>query len=136
MVAHPVGRIGCGRRGAGLPDADAPPPSPREPQTIAVLAGDKTPALLVLNRVSDQRLAVQPMQDLTALADGRALELWAISPGQAPRSLGLLAPGAITFITPRQPPRQGDTVAVSLEPPGGAPQGVPTGPIVLSGKVI
>ena len=55
---------------------------------------------------------------------------------QAPRSLGLLAPGAITFITPRQPPRQGDTVAVSLEPPGGAPQGVPTGPIVLSGKVI
>ncbi|CUR67751.1 anti-sigma factor [Achromobacter xylosoxidans] len=113
-----------------------PTPSPREPQTIAVLAGDKTPALLVLNRVSDQRLAVQPMQDLTALADGRALELWAISPGQAPRSLGLLAPGAITFITPRQPPRQGDTVAVSLEPPGGAPQGVPTGPIVLSGKVI
>lgn len=113
------------------------PPAPQgEPRTVAVLAGEKTPSLLVLNRLPDHRLAVQPMHDLTALADGRALELWAISPNQAPRSLGLLAPGQTTILAPRQPPLPGDTVAVTLEPAGGAPNGVPTGPIVLSGTVI
>ncbi|MGB3434725.1 anti-sigma factor [Achromobacter sp.] len=113
-----------------------PPAPPAEPRTVAILSAEKTPGLLVLNSLPDQRLAVQPMRDLTALADGRALELWAISPNQAPRSLGLLMPGQTTVLTPRQPPRPGDTVAVTLEPPGGAPQGVPTGPIVLSGTVI
>lgn len=104
--------------------------------TIAVLSGEKTPGALVVNRLADQRLAVQPMQDLAALADGRALELWAISPGQAPRSLGLVAPGQTTVLAPRLPPRQGDTIAITLEPQGGAPNGVPTGPIVLSGTAI
>src|SRR3546814_13238473 len=62
--------------------------------------------------------SVQPMQDLVALANGRALELWAISPGQAPRSLGLVHPDQTTVLDPRQPPLQGDTVAVTIEPPG------------------
>lgn len=113
-----------------------PPGTPQEVRTVAVLSGEKAPGALVLNTLPDQRIAVQPMQDLVALADGRALELWAISPGQAPRSLGLVLPGQTTVLAPRHPPLQGDTVAVTLEPAGGAPQGVPTGPIVLSGKVI
>ncbi len=113
-----------------------PPSAPQEVRTVAVLSGDKTPGALVINTLPDKRLTVQPMQDLVALADGRALELWAISPGQAPRSLGLVLPGQTTTLTPRQPPLPGDTVAVTLEPAGGAPQGIPTGPIVLSGTVI
>ena len=113
-----------------------PATTPDNLRTVAVLSGEKTPGALVLNNLPDNRLAVQPMQDLVALADGRALELWAISPGQAPRSLGLVLPGQTTVLAPRQPPLQGDTVAITLEPAGGAPNGVPTGPIVLSGKVI
>lgn len=113
-----------------------PPAVPQDARTVAVLSGDKAPGALVLNSLPDKSLSVQPMQDLVALADGRALELWAISPGQAPRSLGLVLPGQTTVLTPRRPPLQGDTVAVTLEPAGGAPNGVPTGPIVLSGKVI
>ncbi|WP_454675023.1 anti-sigma factor [Achromobacter pestifer] len=109
---------------------------PQEVRTVAVLSGEKAPGALVLNTLPDKGLSVQPMQDLVALADGRALELWAISPGKAPRSLGLVLPGQTTVLTPRQLPVQGDTVAVTLEPAGGAPNGVPTGPIVLSGKVI
>ncbi|HBL65788.1 MAG TPA: hypothetical protein DDZ58_07610, partial [Achromobacter sp.] len=70
------------------------------------------------------------------LADGRALALWAISPGQAPRSLGVVLPGQTTVLAPSQLPQQGDTVAITLEPDGGAPNGIPTGPVVLSGKVI
>lgn len=105
-------------------------------RTVAVLSGEKAASALVLNQLPDNRLAVQPMQDLVALADGRALELWAISPGHAPRSLGLVHPDQTTVLNPRQLPLQGDTVAVTLEPQGGAPNGVPTGPIVLTGKVI
>lgn len=113
-----------------------PPTAPQDVRTLAVLSAEQAPGALVLNRLPDKRLSAQPMQDLVALADGRALELWAISPGQAPRSLGLVLPGQTTVLTPRLPPLPGDTVAVTLEPAGGAPNGIPTGPIVLSGKVI
>lgn len=113
-----------------------PPSAPQDVRTLAVLSAEQAPGALVLNRLPDKRLSAQPMQDLVALADGRALELWAISPGQAPRSLGLVLPGQTTVLTPRLPPLPGDTVAVTLEPAGGAPNGIPTGPIVLSGKVI
>ncbi|MFD4841223.1 anti-sigma factor domain-containing protein [Achromobacter sp. NPDC058515] len=114
----------------------SPATPPEALRTVAVLSGDKAPGALVVNQLPDRRLAVQPMQDLALLAQGRALELWAISPGQAPRSLGLVAPGQTTVLAPRLPPLPGDAVAVTLEPQGGAPKGVPTGPIVLSGKVI
>ncbi|CAB3737414.1 anti-sigma factor [Achromobacter kerstersii] len=113
-----------------------PPATPQDVRTVAVLSGEKTPGALVVNTLPDKRLSVQPMQDLVALADGRALELWAISPGQAPRSLGVVLPGQTTVLSPRLPPLQGDTVAITLEPEGGAPNGIPTGPVVLSGKVI
>jgi anti-sigma-K factor RskA len=113
-----------------------PPATPQDVRTVAVLSGEKTPGALVVNTLPDNRLSVQPMQDLVALADGRALELWAISPGQAPRSLGVVLPGQTTVLSPRLPPLQGDTVAITLEPEGGAPNGIPTGPVVLSGKVI
>lgn len=114
------------------------PPSmpPDGLRTLAVLSADKAPALLVLNRLPDSRLAAQPMQDLAQLAGSGDLELWAITPGQAPRSLGRLAPGQITLLAPSRPPVRGDTVAVSQEPRGGSPTGAPTGPVVLSGTVL
>src|SRR3546814_6956579 len=68
------------------------------------------------------------------ISNGRALELWSITPGQAPRSLGLVLPGQTTVLAPSLLPQQGDTVAITLEPAGGAPGGIPTGPVVLSGK--
>lgn len=113
-----------------------PAPAPTEVRTVAVLSGEKAPGAMVVNTLPDNRLAVQPMQDLVALADGRALELWSITPGQAPRSLGLVQPGQTTVLAPSLLPQQGDTVAITLEPAGGAPGGIPTGPVVLSGKVI
>lgn len=113
-----------------------PPVEPVEVRTVAVLSNDKTPGAMVVNTLPDNRLSVQPMQDLVALADGRALELWSISPGQAPRSLGVVLPGQTTILAPSLLPQQGDTVAITLEPEGGAPNGIPTGPVVLSGKVI
>ena len=90
-------------------------------RTLAVLSGDQAQAALVLNRLPDKSLSVQPMRDLTLLAGGRALELWAITPGLPPRSLGLVLPGQTSRLNPRLPPLPGDTVAVTLEPPGVRP---------------
>ena len=94
-------------------------------RTLAVLSGDQAQAALVLNRLPDKSLSVQPMRDLTLLAGGRALELWAITPGLPPRSLGLVLPGQTSRLNPRLPPLPGDTVAVTLEPPGVRPPAPP-----------
>jgi anti-sigma-K factor RskA len=70
---------------------------------------------------------------------GRVPELWLIVPGTAPISLGLLSadrPVTIT-IPPTLVPRT-DTqavLAVTIEPPGGAPNGIPTGAPVAQGKI-
>jgi anti-sigma-K factor RskA len=69
----------------------------------------------------------------------RALELWLIAPGDHPRSLGLIEPGRPVHIDlpadlmPRVQPEA--TLAVSSEPAGGSPTGLPTGPVIASGKL-
>lgn len=71
----------------------------------------------------------------------RAFELWLLPKGQgAPRSLGLLpTTDAGTLRLPREVRDQldqGRALAVSLEPPGGSPTGLPTGPVVYQGSII
>ena len=71
--------------------------------------------------------------------EGRALELWAIAPGQAPVSLGVLPeepgtrvqlPEALAAIA------QTLTLAISDEPPGGSDTGAPTGDVLAVGQVV
>ena len=72
--------------------------------------------------------------------DQRTLELWLIAPGDRPRSLGLIEPGRPMRIN--LPPDLADrakaeaALAISVEPPGGSPTGLPTGPVIASGKLI
>jgi anti-sigma-K factor RskA len=69
----------------------------------------------------------------------RVAELWLLPPGGRPRSLGLLDPTQPVRLT--VPPElraemTGDaSLAVSLEPPGGSPTGLPTGPVIAQGKI-
>lgn len=69
----------------------------------------------------------------------RVLELWIIAPGDRPRSLGLIEPGRPVHIhvPPTLMPHfsTAATLAVSLEPPGGSPTGLPTGPVIANGKL-
>lgn len=69
-----------------------------------------------------------------AMPEGRVHELWLIAEGaDAPISLGLLDRGGSTRIrVPDEiaPGVRSGTIALSLEPLGGAPDGVPTGPIL------
>jgi len=66
---------------------------------------------------------------------GKALELWVLPPGATvPKSLGVL-PAAGTQVTLPTMPAAGAALMVSLEPPGGSPTGLPTGPVVYAGKL-
>lgn len=80
---------------------------------------------------------------LTALSGaevpGRAYELWAIQGGAAPISMGLVPINARSTVelsdTVRSGWGEGSVLAITLEPEGGAPGGIPSGPVVAQGAV-
>ena len=116
-------------------------PQPVAPPVIVVLAatdeapGGANPASLVASISGDRKtLVTREIRQVAAQPD-RSLELWAVPPGGAPRSLGLLQPGGQGSIALRGSAIQGaNTLAVSVEPPGGSKTGAPTGPIIYAGK--
>ena len=67
----------------------------------------------------------------------RAFELWAIAPGATqPRSLGVISPyGELTLSRLPADLRDGATLAISIEPFGGSPTQLPSGPVVYIGSV-
>lgn len=85
-------------------------------------------------------LVTRPIQPV-ALAPGKSLELWAVPPNGAPRSLGLISANGSTVLQRDKLPQalldasRTAALAVSVEPPGGSPTGAPTGPVVFAGKL-
>ncbi len=67
----------------------------------------------------------------TGAAAGQDLQLWAIGPEGTPASLGLIREAELTVTAPGLAP--GVVLAVSLEPEGGSPTGLPTGPVLVTG---
>jgi anti-sigma-K factor RskA len=116
-----------------LPEFWGPP----VPTVVAVLAdqsGDPNWIATVGRKKSEVSISAVRAQG----EDTRhAFELWGIA-GGIPRPLGLLPPqsGAVATIAAAQLPPPGDLLAVSLEPPGGSPTGLPTGPVLSKGKVL
>ena len=115
-------------------------PGPVQPPVVVVLtstapAAGGVPASIVASISGDGRaLVTRPLVNV-ALQPDRALELWAIPPGGAPRSLGVISASGATVVRKRQALEGADTLAVTLEPPGGSPSGNPTGPVVYAGKL-
>ena len=120
-------------------------PPPQDAPVVVVLqgteAGGPAMATIVASVSADGRaLVAQPLQPV-ALAAGRVLELWAVPPEGSPRSLGLISSAGATVIRREKLPqawldkRNTAALAVSVEPPGGSPTGVPTGPVVFAGKL-
>ena len=128
----------------GLAVLLANPPA-QQPPVVIVLQGTEAggPALttIVASVSADGRaLVAQPIQPV-ALAADKTLELWAVPPQGAPRSLGLISAAGATVIRRDKLPKalldKNNTaaLAVSVEPPGGSPTGTPTGPVVFAGKL-
>jgi len=72
---------------------------------------------------------------------GRSAEVWAIRGTAAPRSLGVMptaATATAALVVPAgvRAAMAPDTVlAISIEPAGGSPTGLPTGPVIATGKL-
>jgi anti-sigma-K factor RskA len=84
-----------------------------------------------------QRIVIIPAAALQL--DGRVAELWFISPGASPRSLGLLhadLPMSVAIPADLQQLVSANALfAISLEPAGGSPTQQPTGPVVAKGNI-
>lgn len=69
---------------------------------------------------------------------GHSYELWALGAGRAaPQPLGVID-ASMRIPTDKLGRHALDdtTLAVSLEPPGGSPTGLPTGPVLFTGKLV
>lgn len=123
--------------GRGTPEA---PPQASAPPIVVVLqanaeaAGVLQAAFVAGLNADGSALVLRPLAEVPLQA-GRALELWAVPAQGAPRSLGLVQPGAPTTVQGAQVLRGAAALAVSLEPAGGSPTGAPTGPIVSVGTL-
>jgi anti-sigma-K factor RskA len=107
---------------------------------VAVLQQEPTSPAFLLTVDPQSRTMVVRRVSATA-EPGRSYELWLISSQfPAPRSLGLVG---VDEFTARPIPGNFDVAtlrtasyAVSLEPSGGSPSGVPTGPVLFTGKIV
>jgi anti-sigma-K factor RskA len=110
-----------------------PPPGP---SFVAVLHPPQQDQASWIATAGRSGLVVRAVAAATPPSD-RAFELWAIAPGATrPRSLGVIPPSG-EFRLGTLPPdlRDGATLAISIEPPGGSPTQQPTGPVVFVGSV-
>jgi anti-sigma-K factor RskA len=111
-------------------------PGPAPPDVVAILSDDKgDPAWIALGRTRDGDVDVAPIRSV-AIDAAHAFELWAIKDGK-PHPLGLLAPRPGRPLTVQASLMPADGVlAISLEPSGGSPTGLPTGPVQYKGAVL
>ncbi len=108
------------------------------PQLASELASENGGfALAVLLDPDSGNLTVQRTRGSGA-REGRDLELWLIAGERPPISLGLLPEedrGVLKVPKPLRPLFDGAVLAVSDEPDGGSPTGLPTGEVIASGSV-
>ena len=116
-----------------------PTPTPA-PTYIVVLANEQAQAVWVLSAdLGSKRVTVQTLRPQAVPID-KAFELWLLPDTGQPRSLGLIpVTGHLTL--PLSEPvaselGQGRGFAVSQEPAGGSPTGLPTGPVLFQGQAL
>lgn len=109
-----------------------------EIEYVAVLADDKaSPSMLVTFDPKNNRLVLKRVGAFHEQPD-KSLQLWALPPGSAPRSLGVLGSGPVLRLAAAdRDVREVPTLAISLEPKGGVPAGSgPSGPVLFTGALI
>jgi len=109
--------------------------APADPPLIVVLHATKGSEVLVAGLSADRaRLSIRPLQRVD-LSRTQSLELWALHKAGAPSSLGVIAADGMTALARQAIPADTTGLAVTLEPLGGSPHGVATGPILFQGDL-
>jgi anti-sigma-K factor RskA len=127
-------------RGGVAEQQVAQTPAQLPARLVGVLQQDPTnPAFLLTVDPQSRTLIVRRVS--ATPEQGRSYELWLIAKGTpAPKSLGVVGsdeftqrpiPGNFDLATLRTA-----SYAVSLEPAGGSPSGVPTGPVLFTGNIV
>jgi len=105
---------------------------------VAMLHDDRSaPAMLVTFDARHGTLTLKRLGPFREPSD-QSLQLWALPPGAAPQSLGVVQGGTVVHLTAAEGQlRQVPALAISLEPRGGAPVGSgPTGPVLFKGAFV
>jgi anti-sigma-K factor RskA len=109
-------------------------------QLVATLAPANAAAQWRVERTADaHQIVIRTLQNVPA-EPGRSFELWALPTGAGkPVSLGLIPPSgdAERSLTDAQRAMllAAANLAVSVEPAGGSPTGLPTGPVIIVAPV-
>lgn len=132
LVIAGLGAVATGVLPARQPQlaADAP--------LVADLVGENAPIAL-LARFDPQAGTLDIVPAAAGTEQPKSLELWAVPGDGVPRSLGLVPPNGGTISVDRSlidMLGEGVTLAISLEPEGGSPTGVATGPILVAGPLV
>jgi anti-sigma-K factor RskA len=116
------------------------------PSHVAFLTDkDKRPMMEAQIDVVDGRLVLRLNLSLYSDTANKTLEVWMVPPdGGAPQSIGFFPSGkggtAAVLVLPPEIAKalagSASALAVSLEPAGGSPTGLPTGPVLFSGNVV
>ena len=118
-------------------------------QPALQVAGPPHHMMVASLMMSDKSSAVPAMVDMTTgemrigeagmAPAGKTAQLWMIGGDGVPKPMGMLAStGPSRMMLPmekRHHLKAGIMLAVSIEPLGGSPTGLPTGPMVASGKL-
>ena len=109
------------------------PTTPVDNAITATLTGEDQPLVLAARFDPDAGALTVSRSAGPAAAAGQDYELWLIPAGQDAVSIGLVREGDLTIPLDTLP--AGATLAVTLEPEGGSPTGVATGPILVTAVI-
>jgi anti-sigma-K factor RskA len=105
---------------------------------VAMLADDRAaPAILVTFDPKHNTLTLKRLGEFSE-GEEKSLQLWALPPGGAPRSLGVLPHGGVAKLAAAEGQvREVPALAISLEPKGGVPgDRGPSGPVLFKGALV
>ena len=116
-------------------------PAPTADERIAVFADQNSATLWVISADLDNRVLQTRAVNVTPPTGGASYELWVLPAAGAPQSLGLLPITTGSFTTEISPRlvsvlANARRLAISIEPAGGSPTGLPTGPVVHQASLI
>jgi anti-sigma-K factor RskA len=115
-------------------------PPEQLPPSIAVLSDKSSSAGWVVQADYNKKLIVAQALKVSDPGKDKAYELWMLPKDEPPRSMGLLPLAGKRSVSLTEEKlavlKRSGALAVSLEPSGGSPTGLPTGPVLYQGKIL
>jgi anti-sigma-K factor RskA len=107
---------------------------PPQSEFVAILTAEGAKPAFVAT-VDTTKGTISVRRVAIAAPEDKSYELWAIPPGGAPQSLGVVEQASYRHAL-NLPASTDLTFAISLEPKGGSKTGAPTGPVVFTGTLV